>query len=492
MVPSHLVIPVAADTVPPVEQRVILLTGATGYVGGRLLPRLEDRGLRVRCLSRRPDVLAGRVGPRTEVVSADLADPAALGRALGGVDTAYYLIHSMSSSRPFAAADREAATSFAVAARAQGVRRIVYLGGLGRGHASAHLASRHEVGEILRRSGVPTIEFQASVVIGSGSTSFDMLRALVDRLPLMITPRWVESRCQPIAIDDLLDYLIAALDYEPDGGEIFEIGGADAVTYRQLMGEYATQSGLHRAMVAVPVLTPRLSSLWLGLVTPVHAHIGRALVESLRSDTTVRDPRALDVFPIRPRTVSQAVERALHNEDLEFAETRWSDEAGNDDDSFGGRRLGSRLVDVRTAHVAASTAETFAPIRQIGGRNGWYSAPRLWAMRGALDWLVGGPGLRRGRRDPDGVRVGDTIDFWRVEGFEPDHLLRLRAEMRLPGRAWLQFEVTPDGSGSTITQTALFDPDGVAGLAYWHAIWPLHRRVFAGMLNGIARAARAT
>ena len=492
MVPSHLVLPVAADTVPPVEQRVILLTGATGYVGGRLLPRLEDRGLRVRCLSRRPDVLAGRIGPRTEVVSADLADPAALGRALGGVDTAYYLIHSMSSSRPFAAADREAATSFAVAARAQGVRRIVYLGGLGRGHASAHLASRHEVGEILRRSGVPTIEFQASVVIGSGSTSFDMLRALVDRLPLMITPRWVESPCQPIAIDDLLDYLIAALDYEPDGGEIFEIGGADAVTYRQLMGEYATQSGLHRAMVAVPVLTPRLSSLWLGLVTPVHAHIGRALVESLRSDTTVRDPRALDVFPIRPRTVSQAVERALHNEDLEFAETRWSDEAGDDDDSFGGRRLGSRLVDVRTAHVAASTAETFAPIRQIGGRNGWYSAPRLWAMRGALDWLVGGPGLRRGRRDPDGVRVGDTIDFWRVEGFEPDHLLRLRAEMRLPGRAWLQFEVTPDGSGSTITQTALFDPDGVAGLAYWHAIWPLHRRVFAGMLNGIARAARAT
>ena len=474
------------------EQRVILLTGATGYVGGRLLPRLEDRGLRVRCLSRRPDVLAGRIGPRTEVVSADLADPAALGRALGGVDTAYYLIHSMSSSRPFAAADREAATSFAAAARAQGVRRIVYLGGLGSGHMSAHLASRHEVGEILRTSGVPTIEFQASVVIGSGSTSFDMLRALVDRLPLMITPRWVGSLCQPIAIDDLLDYLIAALDYEPDGGEIFEIGGADAVTYRQLMGEYATQSGLRRAMIAVPVLTPRLSSLWLGLVTPVHAHIGRALVESLRSDTTVRDPRALDAFPIRPRSVSQAVERALHNEDLEFAETRWSDEAGAADDGFGGRRLGSRLVDVRTAHVAATSAETFAPIRRIGGRVGWYSAPRLWAMRGALDWLVGGPGLRRGRRDPERLRVGDTIDFWRVEGFEPDHLLRLRAEMRLPGRAWLQFEVTPDGGGSTITQTALFDPDGLAGLAYWHAIWPLHRRVFAGMLDGIARAAVAT
>jgi uncharacterized protein YbjT (DUF2867 family) len=470
------------------HQRVVLLTGATGYVGGRLLPRLEDRGVRVRCLSRRPDVLAGRIGPGTEVVAAELADPVALRKALEGIDSAYYLIHSMSSSRPFAAADRQAATAFAAAARDQGVRRIVYLGGLGGGQMSAHLASRHEVGEILRASGVPTIEFQASVVIGSGSTSFDMLRALVERLPLMITPRWVGALCQPIAIDDLLDYLTAALDYEPEGGEVFEIGGSDVVTYRDLLGEYARQRGLHRAMLAVPVLTPRLSSLWLGLVTPVHAHIGRALVESLRSDTIVRDSRALETFPIRPRSVSQAIERALRNEDMEFAETRWSDEADTTDDPFGGRRLGSRLVDIRTAHVPATCAEAFTPIRRIGGRSGWYSAQRLWALRGALDWLVGGPGLRRGRRDPNRVRVGDTIDFWRVEEFEPDRLLRLRAEMRLPGRAWLQFEVTPDDTGSTITQTALFDPDGVAGLAYWHAIWPLHRRVFAGMLNAIAHA----
>jgi uncharacterized protein YbjT (DUF2867 family) len=300
-------------------ETIVLLTGATGYIGGRLLSRLEQRGVRVRCLSRRPDVLAGRIGPQTEIVAADLNEPETLGKALTGIDTAYYLVHSMTSQKPFAKADREAATAFAEAAQAQGVRRIVYLGGLGTGDRSTHLESRQEVGRILRASGVPTIEFQASVVIGSGSTSFDMLRALVDRLPVMITPRWVGSHCQPIAIEDLLDYLMAALDHEPDGGEVFEIGGSTVVTYRELMGEYARQRGLHRAMIPVPVLTPHLSSLWLGLVTPVHARVGRSLVESLRSDSTVSDPRALEVFPIRPRTVSDAIARALRNEDRDFA-----------------------------------------------------------------------------------------------------------------------------------------------------------------------------
>jgi uncharacterized protein YbjT (DUF2867 family) len=471
------------------RDRVVLLTGATGYVGGRLLSRLEGRDVRVRCLSRRPDVLAGRIGPRTEIVAADIEDASSLEQALEGVDTAYYLIHSMTATRPFAEADRAMATSFAAAARDRGVRRIVYLGGLGTGDMSDHLASRHEVGEILRGSGVPTIELQASVVIGSGSTSFDMLRSLVDRLPVMITPRWVGSLCQPIAIEDVLDYLIAALDHAPDGGEIFEIGGSDVVAYRDLMTEYARQRRLRRAMIPVPVLTPRLSSLWLGLVTPVHARVGRALIESLRSDTIVLDPRALDVFPIRPRSMAEAVARALANEDNEFAETRWSDEAGIDPPSFGGRRLGSRLVDCRTLHVDVGPTDAFAPIRRIGGQTGWYGANALWELRGVLDRVVGGPGLRRGRRDPDGLRVGDTIDFWRVERYEPDRLLLLRAEMRVPGRAWLQFEVEPDANGSTITQTALFDPAGVAGLGYWYSVWPFHHRVFEGMLHGIARAA---
>ncbi len=472
------------------ESRTILLTGATGYVGGRLLARLEQRGLHVRCLSRRPDVLAGRIGPHTEIVAADIEDAHAIESALAGVDTAYYLIHSMTATRPFAEADRSMATSFARAARAQGVRRIVYLGGLGAGDTSEHLASRHEVGEILRASGVPTIELRASIVIGSGSTSFDMLRALVDRLPVMITPRWVGSLCQPIAIEDVLDYLIATLDHDPDGSEIFEIGGRDVVSYAELMAEYARQRGLRRATIPVPVLTPRLSSLWLGLVTPVHARVGRALVESLRSDTIVRDPRALTTFPIAPRSTAEAVERALRNEDRAFAETRWSDEAGLEPASFGGHRLGSRLVDTRSLHVDVAPGAAFAPIRQIGGRTGWYAARRLWELRGVLDRVVGGPGLRRGRRDPDSLRVGDTIDFWRVEQYEPDRLLRLRAEMRLPGRAWLQFEVEPDETGSTITQTALFDAEGVAGLGYWYAVWPFHHRVFDGMLHGIARASR--
>jgi uncharacterized protein YbjT (DUF2867 family) len=468
---------------------LVLLTGATGYIGGRLLARLEERGVPVRCLSRRPDVLAGRIGPHTEIVSADVEDTTATARALAGVDTAYYLIHSMGSARSFAEADREMAASFGRTAREQGVRRIVYLGGLGAGATSDHLASRQEVGRILRASGVPTIEFQASIVIGSGSTSFDMLRALVDRLPVMVTPRWVSSRCQPIAVEDVLDYLMAALEHEPQGGEVFEIGGSDVVTYRELMAEYARQRGLHRAMIPVPVLTPGLSSRWLGLVAPIHARVGRRLIESLRSDTIVRDPRALDVFPIRPRSCADAVGRALRNEDRAFAETRWSDEADYDNSSFGGVRFGSRLIDSRSLHVDVGPDAAFAPIMRIGGRTGWYSARWLWTLRGVLDRSVGGPGLRRGRRDPTGLRVGDTLDFWRVEEFQPDRLLRLRAEMRVPGRAWLQFEVEPDGSGSTITQTALFDPAGVAGLGYWYAVWPFHHRVFDGMLHGIARAA---
>jgi uncharacterized protein YbjT (DUF2867 family) len=473
----------------PMADSLVLLTGATGYIGGRLLARLEERGVPVRCLSRRPDVLAGRVGPRTEIVSADVEDASATARALEGVDTAYYLIHSMGSARPFAKADREMAESFGRTAREQGVRRIVYLGGLGSGATSDHLTSRQEVGRILRASGVPTVEFRASIVIGSGSTSFDMLRALVDRLPVMVTPRWVTSECQPIAVEDVLDYLMAALDYEADGGEVFEIGGSDVVSYRELMAEYARQRGLRRAMIPVPVLTPGLSSHWLGLVAPVHARVGRRLIESLRSDTVVRDPRALDVFPVRPRSCAEAIARALRNEDRAFAETRWSDEADYDRASFGGLHLGSRLIDSRSLHVDAAPAAAFAPIVRIGGRTGWYSARWLWTLRGMLDRVAGGPGLRRGRRDPTSLRVGDTLDFWRVEQYEPDRLLRLRAEMRVPGRAWLQFEVEPDATGSTITQTALFDPAGIAGLGYWYAVWPFHHRVFDGMLHGIARAA---
>ena len=362
---------------------LIALTGATGYIGGRLLDALEARGARVRCLSRRPEDLAARVGDGTEVVPGDVLRPTALLAALEGVETAYYLVHSMGSGGSFSAIDRRAATAFGRAARAAGVRRIVYLGGLGEGDLSEHLASRQEVGRILRESGVPTIEFRASIVIGPGSASFEMLRALVERLPVMVTPRWVGTRTQPIAIEDVLAYLLAALDYEPDGGEVFEIGGADVCSYLDLMHAYADRRGLRRHMVPVPVLTPRLSSLWLHLVTPVHAGIGRELVESLRTETVVRDPRALEVFSVRPRTSADAVARALAVEDAEMAETRWTDPALSQGGGYGGVRQGSRLIDSRSVAVARPPAAAFAPIQRIGGDTGWYAGDELWQVRGA-------------------------------------------------------------------------------------------------------------
>ena len=470
--------------------RLILLTGATGYIGGRLLSALEARDERVRCLSRRPELLAPRVGAGTEVIGGDVLRPETIPAALAGVDTAFYLVHSMSSTRSFDDADRAAAEAFGAAALVAGVRRIVYVGGLGEGgELSKHLESRQEVGRILRESGVPTIELRASIVIGSGSASFDMLRALVDRLPFMICPKWVNTEAQPIAIEDVIAYLLAALDREPSGSEIFEIGGADTVTYLELMKEYARQRGLRRVMLLVPVLSPHLSSLWLGLVTPVHAGIGRKLVDSLRNRTVVLDPAALAAFPVRPLAFAQAVARALANEDRAFAETRWSDEAFAQAQPYGGERRGSRLVDSRSAIVAAPPAAAFAPIQRIGGETGWYAGALLWRLRGWLDVLVGGPGLRRGRRDPMGIRVGDTIDFWRVEAFEQDALLLLAAEMKVPGRAWLQFEVRSNGAGSAeITQTAVFEPNGLFGLAYWYALWPMHGFIFGGMLRTIAAA----
>jgi len=412
---------------------------------------------------------------------------------MAGVHTAYYLVHSMGSPGKFEEEDRQAARNFATAARQAGVRRIIYLGGLGaEGPAlSAHLRSRQEVADILRASEIPTIEFRASIVIGSGSLSFEMIRALVQRLPVMICPRWVAVKAQPIAVEDVVAYLVQALALPVEEGAVFEIGGADQVSYGEIMAEYARQCGLRRWTISVPVLTPRLSSLWLGLVTPVYARIGRKLVDSLRNPTLVRDPSALAVFGIRPKGLRESIERALRNEDLEFAETRWSDalSSAGESPSWGGVRFGSRLVDSRTLDVPVSPAAAFAPIRRIGGANGWYAADVLWKLRGSLDLLVGGVGMRRGRRNPQTLTVGDALDFWRVEAFEPDHRLRLSAEMKVPGRAWLEFEVQATPHGSTIRQTAIFDPAGLGGLIYWYALYPLHHVIFSGMLRAIAARA---
>jgi uncharacterized protein YbjT (DUF2867 family) len=406
------------------QQPLILLTGATGYVGGRFLKTLEHAGHRVRCLARRPEFLRPKVGPKTEVISGDVLEPENLVAALDGVHTAYYLIHSMSSTQDFEAIDRQAAENFADAARQAGVSRIVYLGGLGDSSTdlSPHLRSRQEVGTILQRSGAQVLEFRSSVVIGSGSLSFELVRALTERIPIMITPRWVSVATQPIAIEDLLAYLLAALELEAGDHQIFEIGGTDQVCYRDIMREYARQRRLRRLMISVPVLTPRLSSLWLGLVTPLYARIGRKLIDSIQHPTVVRDKTALDTFAIRPMGVRQAIARALRNEDQAFAETRWSDalSSGSAQSTWGGVRFGTRIVDSRTAEVPLPPAVAFTPIRRIGGATGWYYAHFLWSVRGFIDLLVGGVGSRRGRRDPEWLYPGETVDFWRVEAVEPD------------------------------------------------------------------------
>ncbi len=473
------------------HQDVVLLTGATGYVGGRLLKALEQTPRRVRCLARRPDYLRPKVARSTEVVGGDLLDPATLDAAMKDVSTAYYLVHSMGAKGDFDEVERRSADNFARAAHAAGVKRIIYLGGLGEGgQLSRHLASRQQVGRILRESGVPTIEFRASIIIGSGSLSFEMIRALVDKLPVMITPRWVRMRAQPIAIEDVVAYLLAGLDIDCREGQVFEIGGPDQVPYVEIMREYARQRGLRRVMIPVPVLTPRLSSLWLGLVTPLYARVGRKLIDSIRHDTLVHDRRALEVFDIRPRGIGEAIARALRNEDQQFALTRWSDALSACDAqlAWGGVKLGSRIVESHSAVVACSPARAFEPIRKIGGRIGWYYGDWLWRLRGFLDLLVGGPGMRRGRPNPETLAVGETVDFWRVEAVEPDCLLRLYAEMKVPGRAWLQFEIEPSQTGTTVRQTAIFDPRGLAGLVYWYSLYPIHKLVFTGMLRKIVEA----
>jgi uncharacterized protein YbjT (DUF2867 family) len=472
------------------RRMLVLLTGASGYIGGRLLKALEKSGRPTRCLARRPDFLRARVAPSTEVVQGDCLDRSSLAPAMAGASTAYYLVHSMASAGQFEQEDRQAAQNFADTARESGVRRIIYLGGLGNEDQalSAHLRSRHEVADILRSSGIPTIEFRASIVIGSGSLSFEMIRALVQRLPVMICPRWVRVKAQPIAVEDVIAYLMEALQLAAEESAVFEIGGADQVSYGEIMQEYARQCGLRRWMISVPVLTPRLSSLWLGLVTPIYARIGRKLIDSMRNPTLVRDPSALKIFSVKPKGLKESIERALHHEDQEFANTRWSDALSSNGKppSWGGVRMGTRLVDSRSAQVSVSPDAAFAPILRIGGSNGWYFANFLWWCRGFLDLLVGGVGLRRGRRDPDKLAAGDALDFWRVESFHANRQLTLVAEMKIPGRAWLQFEVEANSRGSVIKQTAIFDPAGLAGLLYWYALYPVHLWIFSGMLRKIA------
>lgn len=474
-----------------IRQR-ILVTGATGYVGGRLIGRLtQRRGLRIRCMARRPAYLAGRVGPEVEVVQGDVTEAETLAAALRDVDVAFYLVHSLGASGDFEATELVGAQNFAAAAHAAGVKRIIYLGGLGGGgEGSAHMRSRYAVGEILRGSGVPTIEFRASVIIGPGSLSFELIRSLVERLPVMIVPRWVRVKAQPIAIADVLSYLEEAIDVPLESSTVYEIGGQEQLSYLDLMRRYGEMVGLHRVYINVPFLSPWLSSLWLNLVTPLFARVGRKLIDSIRVASVVGDDKALRDFSVQPMDVSESIRRARDEEDQAFRETHWSDALSTTKSAnYGGKRFGSRIVDSRVITVSGTPEVVFEHIERIGGETGWYYGNWLWKLRGFLDRMVGGVGMQRGRRDPNRLRMGDIVDCWRVEAIERPEKLLLRAEMKVFGRAWLQFDLREVDGQTEIRQTAVYDPRGLMGITYWYSLYPLHEFVFRGMLRGIARAA---
>ena len=475
----------------------IAVAGATGYIGGRLVPRLLDEGHDVVCLARNPAKLEGRSwSDSVTSVAADVLQPETLPSALEGCDAAYYLVHSMGSAARFEDADRVAAANFAAAAEEAGVSRIIYLGGLGQESdaLSAHLGSRHEVGRTLASGPVPVTELRAAVIIGSGSVSFEMLRYLTEVLPAMVTPSWVQTRCQPIAIRDVLAYLVGSLDENAGGHTIYEIGGPQVLSYLEMMQAYARVAGLPRRLVVpVPVLSPRLSSLWIGLVTPLPVGVARPLVDSLRNEVIVRDDRASQHFGVEAMTFEESVARALQTSDDLRVDTRWSDATTGPALPFEGDPPwsgGTLFVDRQVVETTADAADLFWAFSRVGGDVGYYGYDWAWELRGILDVLFGGVGLRRGRRHPEDVRLEDTIDFWRVTAVEPGRLLQLSAEMRVPGEAWLEWRVERGAERNLLYQTAYFRPKGLTGRLYWYSLLPFHRFIFTDMAERIAAAAQ--
>lgn len=490
--------PIATNAAP---RETIALTGATGYVGGRLAPLLLEEGFAIRCFARTPRKLEERFWrhePVVEVVQSDLSDVAELTEQLRGCRAAYYLVHSMvATGGEYAREDERLARNFATAAAAAGVERIVYLGGLGEmgDGLSEHLRSRREVEKVLASAGVPVTTLRAAMILGSGSASFEILRYIVERLPVMLTPRWVETECQPVAIADVLHWLIQCLRTPETIGRVIEIGGPDVLSYRGLMGVMAEELKLRpRWIIGVPVLTPRLSSLWIGLVTPVTYRIARPLAEGLSNRVVVGEDSAQPFMPHQALSAREAIRKALSRIDQEWVQTRWS-AAGpmpGDPDWAGGKVF----VDERMVDIHATPEAVFAAVCRVGGGHGWYAGDLLWQVRGWMDKLVGGPGLRRGRRLKEQIEYGEALDFWRVVGVERPRSLLLHAEMRLPGTAQLGFQIDPVGADADapttrLTMTARFRPRGLAGLAYWHVVAPLHHLVFGGMLQGIRRAAES-
>lgn len=495
----------AAQPLPDGSAPRALVIGATGYIGGRLVPRLLEAGYEVRVLARDASRVAALPwGSRVETVEGDAADASAVARAVRDVSVLYYLVHSMAAGKGFADADLRAAQVVSRAAAEAGVSRLVYLGGLHPDgvELSPHLKSRVEVGQTFLESGVPTLVLQAGVVIGSGSASFEMVRHLTEVLPYMPAPKWVRNRIQPIAVRDVLHYLLGAARVPAGVNRAVDIGGPDVLRYGQMMNGYAVEAGLRqRPIAALPVLTPRLASLWVNLVTPIPAAIARPLVESLQNECVMKDHAIDDLVP-RPGDgltgYREAVRLALGRVEEDSVETSWADaevlgvpsDPLPSDPDWSGKVV---FTDERTVHTSAPPEALWRVIEGIGGQNGWYSSPLLWAIRGWMDRLVGGIGLARGRRSRARLGVGDALDFWRVEAIEPGRMLRLRAEMKVPGLAWLELRASPDeGGGSRYDQRAVFFPLGLAGRLYWLAVLPFHGVVFAGMAARITETAEAS
>lgn len=469
----------------------VCVTGATGYVGSRLVPKLLEHGYDVSCLVRDPDKLVPTDwADDVHIVAGDLRSPSALAAALQDCSVAYYLVHGIGSGPGWAAEDLRTAEAFRRSSAAAGVEQIVYLGGLGdaRSRLSEHLRSRHEVGAELAAGDVAVTELRAAVVIGSGSASFEILRHLVEKLPIMVTPRWVRTRCQPIGIDDLLSYLIDVVGCIDAKNRVFEIGGPDVMTYEQMMRTYASVTGLPRRLILpVPVLSPRLSSLWIGLVTPLPPALARPLIDSLTTEVVVRDGSIRSIVPMELASYPESVRRATATVRGEPGKReQHSADPGLLDPPWSGGKL---YVDRQAVLVDADASSVYRVLSQIGGDRGRFSYDILWKLRGGIDRLVGGPGLRRHRGPRPPLVIGGELDFWRIDATEHERTLRLRAEMKMPGRAWLEWHIEPHGAGSMLRQAASFVPSGLFGRLYWRALAPVHRLVFARMCHGIAEAA---
>ena len=472
----------------------ILVTGATGYVGGRLIPKLLDSNFKVRVLVRNPERLKNKKWFNdVEIHEGDILRPKTINGLFQNIDVAYYLIHSMQGYKDFDKTDIIAADTFSKIAAKEGLKKIIYLGGLADSNMnlSKHLRSRLDTGKQLSKYGADVIEFRANVIVGSGSLSFEMIRNLTERIPVMICPQWVYTRTQPIAISNVLDYLVNSLSISIPKNQIIEIGGKDIFTYGDMIKQYASVRNLKRFLIPVPVLTPKISSYWVHWTTPLSANITRPLVEGLKNESIVKSDLSKKYFPnIKLLSYKESVRRAVFNFDNKSIETSWSDSLsssrGNDNQVSSVNKEGL-ITETRFVKIKSNKNKIFKVISSIGGNKGWMYANFLWSIRGYLDLMVGGVGLRRGRRHPTDLKQGDALDFWRVEKIIPGELLRLKAEMKLPGRAWLEYEILERKNDCQLIQKAYFMPTGLFGLVYWYGLYPLHKIIFRGLINNIKK-----